>query len=347
MNRLIARSARVCGVWATLLGAAAGANAAEPPKGWPAGVVEVSYRSAADNTDQPALWYAPPGDAPVPLLVCLHTWSSDYRTPEPAYAEGCMARGWAMVRPNFRGPNQRPEACGSELAVQDILSAVEWARAQRKIDADRVYLIGGSGGGHMSLLMAGRAPQVWAGVSAWCPISDLARWHGDSTRLKNRYGSMMEKSCGGKPGDSPEVNKQYATRSPLTHLAAAKGINLQISTGIEDGHKGSVPVGHTLRAFNVVAAEADRISEADIAAMEAKPTMPANLLMKPADPLFTGKYAGLYQRTSGNARVTIFQGGHTLLPDSGMAWLAEQRRGKPAVWDVKAAQSNAAVQVAK
>ena len=30
-----------------------------------------------------------------------------------------------MVYPNFRGPNNRPEACGSDFAVQDIEDAVD------------------------------------------------------------------------------------------------------------------------------------------------------------------------------------------------------------------------------
>jgi len=313
----------------TLLAVTAGYGA-EPPTGWPDGVQKVLYRSDADNTDQPALWYTPATAEAVPLLVCLHTWSSDYLTAEPFYADWCIDKGWAMVRPNFRGANRSPAACGSELAVKDVLAAVAWAKAQRKIDDDRVYLMGGSGGGHMSLLMAGRSPQIWAGVSAWCPISDLARWHADSRRLGSKYWQMMEKSCGGAPGSSPEVDRQYAARSPLTHLAAARGTNLQIGTGIEDGHKGSVPIGHTLRAFNAVADDADRISEADIAAMEAKPSMPKPLLQKIDDRTY-GDHRPLFRKVSGNVVVTIFQGGHNILPDAGLAWLEKQRRGKPAV----------------
>lgn len=305
-------------------------SAAEPPKGWPAGVADVRYLSAADNTEQPALWHAPAGDDAVPLLVCLHTWSSNYLTVEKFYADWCIEKKWAMVRPNFRGPNSTPAGCGSELAVKDVISAVAWAKTQRKIDETRIYLMGGSGGGHMSLLMAGRAPEIWAGVSAWCPISDLTRWHADSKRLKNRYGAMMEKACGGAPGAGAEIDAQYKLRSPLTHLAAAKGINLQIATGITDGHSGSVPVGHTLRAFNAVAADADRFSEDDIAAMEAQPKMPERLLQAITDASY-GDNKPLLRRASGNAQVTIFQGGHNILPDAGLMWLEKQRKGQPAV----------------
>ena len=47
---------------------------------------EVRIKSSKDGTQQPALFYVPPGAAatdrgsPVPLLVFLHSWSNDYKT---------------------------------------------------------------------------------------------------------------------------------------------------------------------------------------------------------------------------------------------------------------------------
>ncbi len=98
--------------------------------GWPAGVERIDYPSAADNTTQPSLFYNPKLDQPVPLLVALHTWSGDWRQSggETVYAKWCIDHGWAMLHPHFRGPNSTHQACGSELAVQDILSAVEYAQ---------------------------------------------------------------------------------------------------------------------------------------------------------------------------------------------------------------------------
>ena len=65
-------------------------------KGYPEGVEAVTYLSAADNTEQPALFDAP-GETtkPVPLLVALHTWSSDYRQAggEAVYARWCRQMG--------------------------------------------------------------------------------------------------------------------------------------------------------------------------------------------------------------------------------------------------------------
>ena len=303
-------------------------------KGWPAAVKAGQYVSPVDQTVQPTLYYwPPPGERKVPLLVALHTWSNNYQQAEPAYAVWCIARGWAMVHPNFRGPNNQPEACGSEKAVQDILDAVEFAKTHAKIDPDRIYLIGVSGGGMASLLMAGRAPEIWAGVSAWCPIYDLKDWHRESVERNSAYAQTVEKICGGPPGKDSVTDGEYQKRSPSAWMEKARGVAVDINAGIMDGHKGSVPIGQSLHAFNALAVDEGRISEEDIARMQEKPEMPAPLLQMIEDPLYRrGKV--LYRKISGNARVTIFQGGHTILAAAGLAWLEQQRRGQPPVWDI-------------
>ena len=39
---------------------------------------EISYLSAADDTMQPARFYDPGSESPVPMVVALHSWSGDY-----------------------------------------------------------------------------------------------------------------------------------------------------------------------------------------------------------------------------------------------------------------------------
>ena len=118
----------------------------------------------------------------------------------------------------------------------------------------------------MALVMASRAPDLWAGVSAWVPISDLTAWHSESLARKNRYAAMLEKCCGGPP--TPSTEAEYRSRSPLFHLAAAARVPLDINTGIHDGHTGSVPVSHSLLAFNALASASAlperRVSDSDI-----------------------------------------------------------------------------------
>ena len=139
---------------------------------------EARIKSTLDQTMQPAKWYeAGHVKEPAPLLILLHSWSNDYNL--KGYGEDalalCAKRGWAMMMPHFRGPNKNPSACASPLAVQDVLDAVAFAKAQRPIDARRIYIVGTSGGGHMALMMASKAPKVFAGVSAWVPPTHLAQ----------------------------------------------------------------------------------------------------------------------------------------------------------------------------
>jgi pimeloyl-ACP methyl ester carboxylesterase len=299
-------------------------------KGKPNEVREITYKSSADDTMQPARYYSPASKEAVPLVVGLHTWSGDFRQNfMPNIEKWCIKHGWAFIHPNFRGPNWTPQATGSELAVGDIVSAVDYVKQARAVDASRIYLVGGSGGGYYSLLMAGRAPEIWAGVSAWVPISDLAAWYRECRAKGSGYADHIVKSCGGAPGDSAAVDEQLRQRSPLTHLAHARGLPLDINAGIHDGHRGSVPISHSLRAFNVVAAPEDRIAEADIKSMTETQTVPEHL-RDPAlrDPLYGG-HTPLFRRQSGKARVTIFEGGHEMVEDAAIHWLERQRKVAP------------------
>lgn len=283
----------------------------------------IRYTTSADNTEQPALFYAPRSREPVPLIVALHTWSGNYKQKyHQAIEEWCIENGWAYIHPDFRGPNKRPEATGSRLVVADIVSAVEYAKQVANIDSSAIYLVGSSGGGYTALVMAGHHPEMWAGVSAWVPISDLKAWH-----AQGRYVSDLEKSCGGAPGDSEEVDAEYARRSPLTFLKNAKGLTLHINAGIYDGHEGSVPISHSLLAFNEVAVPHDQISEEDIRFFVEKAKVPPKLKADISDPTYSKKRP-LFRRNSGNATVTIFDGGHEFVAPAAIAWIQQVHNGK-------------------
>ena len=313
-----------------LAAATAGSGMAEPPRQAEnevgAKAQKISYPSAADDTEQLAMFYAPPSTDRVPLLVALHTWSGDYRQDHHQEIEDwCVRNGWAYIHPDFRGPNQRPEATGSDLVVADIVSAVDYAKATTKIDASAIYLVGTSGGGHAALLMAGREPDLWAGVSAWVPISDLAAWYHECKKTKRKYYQDLELSCGGAPGHSPAVDREYKARSPLSHLKNAKGVRLHINAGIRDGHTGSVPISHSLLAFNEVAKPADRLPAEDIRFFVEKAAVPPPLRTEIADPSY-GKRKPLFRRTSGAVSITIFDGGHELVAPAAISWFQQVHR---------------------
>ncbi len=302
---------------------------AQPSPAEPVG--EVRITSSKDGTQQPALLYVPRGAAGtdkgsrVPLLVFLHSWSTDYKsTGGVAEAVGeCRRRGWAFLSPDFRGVNDHPEACASDLAAQDVLDSVSYVKQQARVDEKRIYLLGSSGGGHMALVMAERAPALWAAVSVWVPIADLAAWYQFSKATGSQYYQMMEKCCGGPPG-TPATDMQYRQRSSLFFLSNARGIRIAIDTGIRDGHAGAaVPLSQSLLAFNVLARAngfpGKALSEEDIEFMTREARVPDHLAGETEeDPGRRQKV--VFRRTAGPVRLTIFDGGHSVDVSTGIRW---------------------------
>ena len=290
--------------------------------------MKIQVTSTVDGTEQPSYLILPEGfdsdGEPVPLLVSLHTWSGNVEQAQPDMEKEADQRGWIYLYPHFRGPNQRPDACGSLKARQDILDAMDWVMKRYPIDTRRVYLTGASGGGHMSMLMAGRYPDRWTAVSAWVGISDLAAW--EKRHSNDNYGAMVRASCGGVPADGPPVAKQYRNRSPLSWLHRAVALPMDLAAGVHDGHRGSVPVRHTLDAFNVVAKAqgAPLITEEELAQISRangrlRNPLPSDLKQDP-----TYGRAIYLRRTAGKTRVTIFEGGHERLAQAAAEWLARQ-----------------------
>ena len=188
------------------------------------GIQDVLITSTGDGTDQPALWLAPEGDQARPLLVILHSSSSEYQQHAGIpYAMFADENGWAVIAPQFRGVNDHPEALGSDLAVQDVVDAIDFAVAQGGVDASRVYTVGYSGGGTMSLLLAGRHPDKVTAVAAWGPPADLIAFYVQSAQAGRHYAGDIEAACGGDPtAPDSEAQASCLQRSPVTYLDTAR-----------------------------------------------------------------------------------------------------------------------------
>lgn len=310
-------------------------NTPSSPKNWPVEVKRIEI-PCSDAKTQRAMWFSPSGGGRKPLLVALHTWSGDFAQVDGGiYARWCTEQGWSFLHPDFRGPNRRAEAMGSDRAVNDIIEAVNWATQNAAIDSDRIYLIGVSGGAYMALLTAGRHPEIWAGVSVWCPISDIARWHTQRSPggKPDRYALDVE-ACIGGPPTSEAALQQAKNRSPLTWLKQASSIPLDINAGIHDGRAGTVPFTHSLRAYNAVVGEGlGALDAEEVEQFYADRKMPEGWSAAPADPVYA-RWTPIFRAIHDNVRVTIFSGGHEIVYQAGLNWLALQRRGKPAVWAI-------------
>ena len=292
---------------------------------------EISVTSSLDGSRQPSRTWIPKraSQRPTPLFVYLHSWSGDYRQDNSAWLKQAVARGWIFLHPNFRGRNDTPAACGSKLARADILDAIDWVADKYQVDPSRIYLAGSSGGGHMAMLMAGHHPRRFSAVSAWVGISDLGEWY--RFHLKDgqpqNYARMILKSLGGPPGTSKPIDLQYRDRSPVSVLNRAADVPLDLCAGVHDGKTGSVPIHHTLKAWNIVA----RARKAKvISAVEMDQLWTAGRLKTPGqgENVKDNEFGRLIhlRRRSGPSRVTIFEGGHEGLSAPASAWLARQKR---------------------
>ncbi|KMQ49834.1 hypothetical protein CHISP_3245 [Chitinispirillum alkaliphilum] len=283
--------------------------------------------SSADGSDQPALFYNSGSDAKKPLLVALHSWSADYKQHYSIpYGIWAVKNDWVFIHPDYRGPYTNPQATASELAVQDILDAVEYAKSNARIDRSRVYLTGFSGGGMTTLIMVGRYPSLWTAAAAWVPVYDLVQWYETIQGAAHDYAAHIENSCGGSPLESSEAYQECKNRSASTYLSNAVGKDVQvyIATGVGDLF---VPPGHGVQAFNDLAGEPERISPEDISYIDTNYRLPEHLLGEYSDELF--KMAGydlIFSRKSQNVKLQIYDGGHDIVYNAGLFWLGGQKR---------------------
>jgi pimeloyl-ACP methyl ester carboxylesterase len=321
------RKRHICFLAAVLAGTVAMARVSGQSSADPS-LVEFRIISSIDGTEQSNRAYLPSSSKSKPLLVFLHSWSNGLEQDNTRWLELAKQRGWAFLQPNFRGKNNRPEACGSELARQDILDAMKHVLDKAEIDRSRIYLAGTSGGGHMSMLMASYYPEKFSAASSWVGISDLEKWHA-ATKLKPatvRYAKEIENCIGGIPGASEAVRYELKMRSPIHHLAKAAGVPLDINTGVRDGHTGSVPVSQSIEAFNVIL-RANHKPEIPLSEIE-KWTAAGEQERVYPDAIDDATYSRkvLFRSQVKDSRLTIFEGAHEDLPAAGVAFLETIRR---------------------
>lgn len=223
-------------------------------KNWPEGFTQVEIKSIVDGKIQPAVCYKTKQKNQQPLIVSLHTWSGDYLQEDPLAAEVAL-RDWNYIHPDFRGPNNNPDACGSELVIQDIEDAIRFAIQNGNVDTSEVHIIGVSGGGYATLLSFMKLKYPVKSFSAWASISNLEDWYFESKGRNQRYAKDVEGvTTGGKGFDAAEARK----RSPLFmefNPELRKNATLRIYTGIHDGYTGSVPITHSINMFNKLLVE--------------------------------------------------------------------------------------------
>ena len=204
--------------------------------------IEISIQSTMDGTIQPSLFYPAKGKKR-PLLVGLHTWSTDRYNQIENMLPFALENDFHLLLPEFRGPNtlenpNRTQACGSVYARCDIKDAIDYAVLHWDVDTENIFLLGLSGGGHMALLMAGFCPEYFKAIGAFVPITDLGLWAKQSADYRERILTCCSHS-----------EEELLSRSPISYVDTIAKANLKIFHGKYDA---LVPVTHSLELFQRV-----------------------------------------------------------------------------------------------
>lgn len=287
------------------------------------GIEDIRISSTSDGADQPALWLPPDGEGDRPLVVILHSWSAGYlQHAGIPYAMWARENGWAVIAPHFRGVNDDPEAVGSDVAVQDVVDAIDYATAQEGVSPDRVYAVGYSGGGMMALLLAGRHPSEVTAVAAWGPPYDLLQFYDRSLVTGRHYAADIRAACGGDPTDGGDAERECIERSPMAHLDSAReqSVPVFLAQGISDT---LVLPTQSARAFNQLANEVDRFSEAELDDI-APGSLPDDLWGSITTETFFGEGDPdpVFARRSGSVRLVYFDSGHDMAYEATVRWFA-------------------------
>lgn len=281
-------------------------------KKWPRGFQLARIISSADTTVQNAWHYKSTNTSQQPLIISLHTWSGDYNQEDPL-AKEIMLRNWNYIHPDFRGPNNNPKACGSELVVADIEDAVLFAIKKGNVDTNNVHIIGGSGGGYAALLAYMRLTFPVKSFNAWMPISDLTSWYWESKGRNAKYAADIEQvaMAGGKM-NWEELYKRSPLNLPVP--PQRKNATLNIYTGIHDGYTGSVPITQSLLFYNKIivtlfsAKKENLISDSTIISLLVKRTNP----VVDSSHKLNNRIIHLYKQLPGLS-LTVFEGTHEML----------------------------------
>ncbi|GEM_PF-4847194 len=285
------------------------------------GIEQLRIVSTADGAEQPTWWLPPSGDRDQPLLVVLHSWSSSYTQHAGIpFAMWAQENGWAVVAPEFRGVNDNALAVGSDLAVQDVADAIDYATAQEGVDTTRVYVVGYSGGGMMGLLTAGRHPDKVTAVSVWGPPVDLVEFYRFARSRGLGYSSDIWRACGGDPRNAGAVQDECLKRSPVTYLETARGqgVPVFIGQGIRDSF---VPRSDGATVFNHLADAGDRLSEQEVDLLR-RGRVPEG------DAITTETYFGegdptpVFARQSAGVVLVYFSAGHDMVYKASLRWFA-------------------------
>lgn len=163
--------------------------------GVPLGTMKAIEYPAADGTMVPAYLTLPPGSdgKNLPAIVMPHggpssrdEWGFDW------LAQYFVARGYAVLQPNYRGSSgmgsqwfQKNGFQSWETAISDVNAAGRWLEAEGIAGAGKLAIVGWSYGGYAALQSAVLDPNLYKAIVAIAPVTDLDRVREEARNYSN------------------------------------------------------------------------------------------------------------------------------------------------------------------
>lgn len=185
----------------------------------------VSWRST-DGTEVYGLLLTPKHIVPNkhPVLIHIHGGpTSQYLMQWEPISQYWVSRGWAVLKPNFRGSTgygrkytDLLHGTWTDLDLQDNVTSVNVLRERGLVDERRVVAWGGSGGGLATFACMAMAPGKFAAGVALYGVSDYVNFRHQTDRVA-RY--LFDAELGA----IEENYDLWVERSPVTHAAQTLG----------------------------------------------------------------------------------------------------------------------------
>jgi poly(3-hydroxybutyrate) depolymerase len=175
---------------------------------------------------------------PLPLVISPHGRGVKARGNARLWSNLPGRGGFIVVCPGGMGRRLPLHSWGYPGQIADLArmpsivhSALPWLR----IDQKRIYAVGGSMGGHESLLLLGQHPKMLAGAVAIDPVTNFYRRYTDfGLHPRTRpLQALARIEVGGTPKRNPRL---YVLRSPTHWLRqiAYSGVQLQLWWSLAD-----------------------------------------------------------------------------------------------------------------
>jgi poly(3-hydroxybutyrate) depolymerase len=169
---------------------------------------------------------------PLPLVISPHGRGVRAATNARLW-DALPGRGhFAVVCPGGMGRRLPLHSWGWRGQIDDLARMPSIVRATLpwvRLDLRRVYAVGGSMGGHETLLLLGRYPRLLAGAVAFDSVTNFYRRYFDFARIRagRRLQTLARLEVGGTPRTNPEG---YVLRSPShwVRQVAESGVPLQL-----------------------------------------------------------------------------------------------------------------------